>query len=126
MGSGADGIEALGQVEDLRRVDAERGREAGAVATVVTGGQLNGTSVRPVRTSTPAVPASPAFSLTPAFSVTPALSKVAISDSTRAADSTNGNARHAPVPSPSRRSRSTSGSMPNASSTADAPGSVER
>ena len=59
-------------------------------------------------------------------SPTAASSNVAISLSTLAAAWTIGTARHAPVPSPSRSSRSSTGRRPRCASVADAPGSVDR
>lgn len=56
---------------------------------------------------------------------TPAESNVAISDRVLAAASTRGSARHAPVPSPSRSPKSSSGSMPNRHRPIAAPGSAD-
>ena len=60
------------------------------------------------------------------FALTPAASKVATSCSTRAALATIGSASTAPVPSPRRRPRSTSGPSPRCASATEAPGSAER
>src|SRR5262249_44552819 len=60
------------------------------------------------------------------LSVTPAASKVAISPRMWAPASSRGSARHAPVPSPRRSSRSRTGAIPSVSSTTAAAGSVER